>query len=128
MDQQRVVARNGHVVQEDRGVGRAPDRDPFLFNREALPRAPATGADHEGGARLADLRVDVDRRVLTRLIDLVGHRRGLVGSLGPSEVGAALLAVIGALGVDEAAFRTVNGHLSWTPLPAVWGPSQGGCR
>jgi len=26
------------------------------------------------------------------------------------EVGAALLAVVGAVGVDEAAFGTVNGH------------------
>ena len=57
-----------------------------------------------------DLLVDVDRRVLAGLVDLVGHRRRVVAALGPPEERAALLAVVGSLGVDEPAFRTVDGH------------------
>src|SRR6185295_13427961 len=59
--------------------------------------------------------VDVDRLHLTGLADGIGHRRRLL-SLAlaalrrPADVGAALLAVVGALGVDEAAFGTVNRH------------------
>src|SRR6478672_4576406 len=45
-DEQRVVAGDGDVVEEDRGVGRAPDAHPLLIDPEALPRASAA-ADHQ---------------------------------------------------------------------------------
>src|SRR3954447_6122897 len=64
LDQQRVVAGYGHVVQEDVGVGRASDGHALALDREALPRATPAGADHQGGARLGHLLVDVDGLVL----------------------------------------------------------------
>src|SRR5680860_978234 len=40
-DQQRVVARDRDVVEEDAGVRAAADADPVLGHREALPGAAA---------------------------------------------------------------------------------------
>src|SRR3954452_7838551 len=43
----RVIARDGHVVEEDLGVGGAADHQPFARERERLTDAAAAGADHE---------------------------------------------------------------------------------
>src|SRR4051794_13297190 len=43
--QDRVVARDGHVVEEDLGIGVAADRHALAVERERLARAPAAGAD-----------------------------------------------------------------------------------
>src|SRR6185503_2797070 len=42
MDKQRVVPRDGDVIQEDGRVGRAADADPLLVDGEALARPSAT--------------------------------------------------------------------------------------
>ena len=46
-DEDRVVARDGHVVEEDVAVGPAADREPVVLEREALAGPPAAGADHQ---------------------------------------------------------------------------------
>src|ERR1700675_2736886 len=38
-DEQGVIARDRHVVEKDTRVGRAPDRDAFVVEGEALPGA-----------------------------------------------------------------------------------------
>src|SRR3954452_12733296 len=98
MDQQRVVARNRDVIQKDRSVGRAPDADALVIDGETLARASASRADQEGSAGTIDLLVDVHGRVLTGLVDFVGHGRRIVPALGSPEEGTALLAVIRSLG------------------------------
>ncbi len=108
---QRVVAGDGDVVEEDRGVGRAADAHPLLLDREALAGAAAAAADDQRGALLLDHLLDVDALEVARLIDRVSQRRRLVLALGPRKVGAALLAVVGAFGVDEAALVTVQSHM-----------------
>src|SRR3954447_1469712 len=112
VNQQRVVARDGDVVEEHPGVRSSPDRNSLGVDREALARAPAARADHERSPRLVDLFVDVHRLVLAGLVDPVGHRRGFFSPLWTAEVRTALLAVVGALGVDEPALGAVNGHAS----------------
>src|SRR5262245_51182931 len=116
-DQQSVVARDGHVVQEDPGVGTAPDRDLLVLQGEALPRATTAGADHHRCPGTLDDLVDVDRVHLPGLVDGVGHRRRLVATLRAREVRTALLAVVRALFVDETALWTVNGHSVSLCLP-----------
>ena len=54
--------------------------------------------------------VDVDLVHLARLVDRVGHRRRLVLPIGTGEISAALLAVVGPLGVDETALGAVDRH------------------
>src|SRR3954449_2118371 len=67
-DQQRVVARYRHVVEEDLGLGAAPDAGLLAVDDEGLARSAAAGADHEGGAvRRHVLRVD--RLDVARLSD-----------------------------------------------------------
>src|SRR5215210_2422822 len=109
-DKERVVSRHRDVIEEDAGVRAAPDADPVLADREALPRPPPAGADDQRRAGLLDHLVDVDRLHLAGLVDPVGHRRGIVPAFGPAQVGAALLAVVRALRVDEPALGTVDGH------------------
>src|SRR3954452_9107191 len=43
--EQRVVARDGHVVEEHLGVGAAPDRHLVAAHEECLARATAAGPD-----------------------------------------------------------------------------------
>src|SRR4051812_32462607 len=50
---QSVVSRDGHVVEEHRRVGSAADAHPVRVDREALPGAPAAGADDERGPALS---------------------------------------------------------------------------
>src|SRR3954462_7599736 len=64
--EQRVVARDGDVVEEDVGVGPAPDRHAVAREREALPHAPAAGADDQDGAVRGGV-VEVDRDELAGL-------------------------------------------------------------
>src|SRR5207342_58843 len=110
-------------------VGAAADADPVLAEREALAGAAAAGADHQRRAAALDRLVDVDRLQLPRVVDRVGHRRRFVALTaavgGPAQVGAALLAVVGALGVDETAFGTVDGHRA---LPLCGGLVLGALR
>src|SRR4051794_37169007 len=109
-NQQCVIARHRHVVEEDAGVGAAPDADPVLGDREALPRPTAAGPDHERRARLFDDLIDVDRLHLAGLVDRVGHRGRLVASLRAAQVGAALLAVVSPFRVGKAALWAVDSH------------------
>src|SRR5436305_2787689 len=80
---QRVVARDGDVVEEDRGVRSSTDAHAVVLDREALARSAAAGADHEGGAGLVHLLLDVDGLVLAGVPDLVGHGRRIL-ALGAS--------------------------------------------
>src|SRR5215207_1482585 len=100
-DDESVVSRHRHVVQEHCRVGRAADAHAVAVDREALSGASAAGPDDEGRARLVDLLV------LAGLADLVGHRRRVL-ALGAGQVGPALLAVVGALGIYEPALRAVQ--------------------
>src|SRR3954452_9845459 len=47
--EQGVVAGDGDVVEEDAGVGAAPDREALAGDRERLAGSPAAGADHQSG-------------------------------------------------------------------------------
>src|SRR5688500_11703554 len=58
LDKQRVVARDGHVVEEHLRVGAAADAHPVGVDREALTRAAAAGADDERRAGLLYLLLD----------------------------------------------------------------------
>src|SRR6476659_3694861 len=42
-----VVARHGHVVEEDVGLGAPAHREPLGLERERLARAPAAGTDDQ---------------------------------------------------------------------------------
>src|SRR3954465_8489865 len=60
--QHRVVARDGHVVEEDLGVGGTPDDQPLALERERLADAAAAGADDEraaGGRDVTDVHPPV---------------------------------------------------------------------
>src|SRR3954451_8608640 len=59
-DQQRVVARDGDVVEEDVGVRPPADRHAVAVEREALPDPAAAGADDQHGAVRGGV-VEVDR-------------------------------------------------------------------
>src|SRR5690242_3995900 len=119
-DEQGVVARHSHVVQEDAGLRGAADRDPVAVEGEALPRPPPARADHQRRAVALDHLVDVDLVHLARLVDRVGHRRRLVLPFRTREVGAALLAVVGPLGVDEIALGAVDRHRLSSPRWVAW--------
>src|SRR5262245_7959314 len=77
-----VIAGDGDVVAKDPRVRAAADADPVLCDGEALPRAAASRADHEGGAGALDRLVDVDRLHLPGVVDRVGHGRRVVAPLG----------------------------------------------
>ena len=79
--QQRVVARHGHVVEEDVGVGAPADRPALAREGERLADAPAARADDERGALVGHL-VEVDRTELAGLVDLVGRGRARRPRLG----------------------------------------------
>src|SRR3954454_12026042 len=64
-----VVARDGHVVEEDVRVRPAADRHAVGVQREALADAPAARADDERGALVGDDVPDVDRHELAGLVD-----------------------------------------------------------
>src|SRR5436190_16712724 len=109
VDDERMVARDGDVIEEHGRIGGAADAHSVLVDREALARAAAAGADHERRARPVHRLLEIDGLVLAGLVDAVAHRRRLLlGALRSTEIGAALLAVVRALGVDEAALRTVD--------------------
>src|SRR3954452_2787639 len=73
--EQRVVARDGHVVEEHLGVRAAPDRHLVAAHEEGLAGAAATRADDERRLRARDL-VGIERLELARLAKL--PRRGRV--------------------------------------------------
>src|SRR5207302_4338492 len=126
-DEQRVVARDGHVVEEHVRVGPATDARALLLEREALALAASTGADHERGPVGCDL-VELDRYELARLVDAVGGRHRPAALLARQQRAAAL-AVVGSLGVDEAALGAVQGH-GWLPRPSTAparSPAGGAC-
>src|SRR5215213_1781475 len=102
--EQRVVTRNGHIVEEDLGLLAASDRHALAGHVEGLARAAAAGSDHQRGALVRDL-LEVDRLEVPRLVHLVdlGGVARLLARLRLAEERAALLTVVGALGVDEAA-------------------------
>src|SRR3954452_14372248 len=52
--EQRVVARDGHVVEEALGLGAAPDPRLVALHEEGLAGATAAGADHERRALAGD--------------------------------------------------------------------------
>src|SRR5215213_8889436 len=110
-----VVARDRDVVEEDRGVGRAPDHHPLAAQGERLPDPPAARADDERAALGRDVS-DVDRTQLARgLVDDVRGRRDVVarGLVGALE-GAALGTVVRPLTDDEAALWAMTGHSGGT--------------
>jgi len=73
------------------------------LEREALPRAAAAGADHERGAGGDDV-FELDRRAARRSPRRRGRgRRRRVAGLARTEQTAAALAVVGTVGIDEAA-------------------------
>src|SRR3954462_4016918 len=74
--EQRVVARDRHVVEEDLGLGAAPDPRLVARHEERLAGATAAGADDQRGVLAAD-RVRVERLEVAGLADLPG-RRGVV--------------------------------------------------
>src|SRR4051812_26019231 len=110
--ERRVLARDGDVVEEDVGLRRAPDRHPLARERERLPDPAAAGADHERAALGGDV-ADVDRLELAGLVvDHVRRRRHvLLRRLRGALEGAALGAVVGRLGYDEAALSAVARHV-----------------
>src|SRR4051794_32400061 len=113
--EQGVVTRHRDVVEEDVGVGPAPDRHAVRVQREALADASAAGANDERGALVGDDVADVDRDELTRLVDAIRRGGGLAflaaGLLTRrAQRGAAPRAKVRALGVDEAALRAVERH------------------
>src|SRR4051794_13894233 len=112
-DQQRVVARDGDVVEEDVRVRAAPDRHAVGVQREALPHPSAAGPDDERGALVRDDVPDVDRDELTGLVDAVRRRRGLRRRrlvAGGAQIRAAARAEVRAFGVVEPALRAVERH------------------
>src|SRR5215218_6824775 len=110
--ERRVLARDRHVVEEDVGLGRAPDRHPLASERERLPDPATAGADDQRAALGGDV-ADVDGLELARLVvDHVRRRRHvLLRRLRGALEGTAFRAVVGRLGYDEAALRAVARHL-----------------
>src|SRR6478735_3877146 len=109
--QHRVIARDGHVVEEDLGVGGAADRQPLALERERLTDPAAAGTDHECASRGRDV-ADVHRLQLAGvLVDHVRRGRRVVARLFThADVRAAALAVVGPLRDDEPALRAVTGQ------------------
>src|SRR5205823_1414764 len=106
LQEHRVLARDGHVVEEDLAVGRAADRRALALWMKRLARASAARADDE--------RRPLDPQVLERrgrfVVDLVGRvlLRRLGAALVLHEQRAALRAVVRGLRVLEAALRAVD--------------------
>src|SRR4030095_15118879 len=93
-----------HVVEKDARIGAAADAHPVIVDCEALTGSAATGANHQRGTGPLHYLVDVHGLHLARVVDRVGHRGRLVAALGTgTQVRPALLTVVGALGIDEAA-------------------------
>src|SRR3954463_13388624 len=67
--EQRVVARDGHVVEEHLGVGAATDRHLVARHEERLAAAAAARADDERRLRTRDL-IGIERLELTRFAEL----------------------------------------------------------
>ncbi len=112
MDDYRVIARDSDVVQEDRAVRPAADRHALVLEREALALAPAAGPYDQRCALRLDELLQLDRhQIAGRLVDSVRRRRRLgLRVLQVTEVGTALLAVVGAVGVEKPALRAVQSH------------------
>src|SRR5712692_447274 len=106
-----VVARHGHVVEEDVGVGAPAHAEPLGLQREGLAGPPTSGADDQRRPGVGDHVLDLHGLDLPGLlVDTVGGRGLVGGRLGRAEEGAALLAVVGPLVVDEPALGAVDGH------------------
>src|SRR5690348_3339130 len=104
LDEHRVVAGDGDVVEEDLAVGRAADARPVAARPEALPR-PAAARAHDERRPFEALD-----RVARELADLLGRERlrRLDVRLALLEQRAAARAVVGGFRVLEAALRAVN--------------------
>src|SRR5262249_6432259 len=103
-DERCVAPRHGDVVEEDAAVRRAADRRPVALRRERLARPPAARAHDER----RPLEPDLAERLQQLLADLRAELLGLLAALGRMQERAALRAVVGGLGVLEAALRAVD--------------------
>jgi hypothetical protein len=73
--------------------------------------AAAARPDDHRGALVGDDLLDVNRHELAGLVDAVGRGRSVAAALlARAEERPALLAVVGSVGVDEAALRAVERH------------------
>src|SRR5262249_52277619 len=100
-----VLARDGDVVEEDRALGRTPDRRRSVLERERFPGAPAARADDEG-------RAVEDAEILER-VEALGdlgsvERLGRLPLFWDDERGAALRAEVRGLRVVVPALRAVD--------------------
>src|SRR2546423_4539286 len=90
-----VVARHGHVVEEDVGVGAPAHAEPLGLQREGLAGPPTSRADDQRRPGAGNHVLDLYGLDLPRLlVDTVGGRGLVGGRLGRTEEGAALLAVV----------------------------------
>src|SRR6266516_7069442 len=101
-----VPSRDGHVVQEDVAIRRAPDTGALLLEHEMLTRAPSPGANDEGGPLRLDL-VENGGGLVLPLFRRIAHRRVCAGLLLREER-AALRAVVHGLRVLEPALGAVD--------------------
>src|SRR5207253_9361540 len=101
----RVLARDRDVVEEDPAVGRATDRR-LAFRMERLPRPAATRPDDERRPRDSEIL----ERFGGRIFPVVRREclRRLGAALVPDEQRAATCAVVRSFGVLEAALLTVD--------------------
>src|SRR5919198_697168 len=77
LDEQRVVARDRDVVEEDVRVRAPADRHAVVVEREGLADAAAACPDDHRGALVRDDLLDVDRYELPGLVDAVRRGRRL---------------------------------------------------
>src|ERR1700722_2996565 len=109
-DQQSVVARNGHVVEEDIGVGAPADAHPLAVDGKALARTPSAGTDHERRPVRGHL-AELHRHQLACVVDSVGSGHRLArGSLAARQQRAAARTVVGALVAEKAALGAMQSH------------------
>ena len=72
LDQQRVVARDGHVVEEHLGVRAAADAHALALTGKLSPTRPPPARITSAGP-CAVTSLDLDRHQLARLVDPVGR-------------------------------------------------------
>src|SRR5205823_4623040 len=91
LDEDRVIAGDGDVVEEDVAVGAATDAHAVLLQRKALAGAAASGPDHERRAAGDDV-AELDLLDLTGLADFVARGSRARRRLGLGQEGAAATA------------------------------------
>src|SRR3989442_9647674 len=121
-DEQRVVSRDRHVVEEDVGVRAPADRHPLSLDPETFAGPSAARADHERSALGGD-PLEINGLQLAGLADLIGDRGLVFLPLLRGQVGPALLAEVGSLAIYEAALGAVQSAAYSGPLPIVSSPS-----